>query len=524
MDWAERALAAGVTNPGAHAVASFFHLIGGNYAEAIRVGGEGVALADSPTSPDAFWGYGPLCGALLSTGQYERGREIARLTYASIPSHGPALEAHWASTLAMLEADPDTSPQLLVRAEALAERSQNLHAQVYVVGNSAAYHWRIGQRQEAVAFARRALALCMDQDLRFLEDQARTRLAVYAAIGGVDDPIKELRGAVEAAYENRDWYHVWPCITALATWWNSIGRRDAAGVVLGHLQAHDISSGFPPGGLERAVADASTADDAERRLAEGAALTREQLVEYVLDQLEHQGHSRTAECAFAAGEGGSLPAVDSETSGGAISFDEATALRRVGEGQLRAEVAPGWDVRGNPHGGYLLAIVGRAACHMVAQDDPLSIAASYLAPPEFGEADVSVDVVRAGRRQSTVAVRLVQQDVERVRALVTVGTLADGSPRQWMPDVSAPSIPPPEQCCDIDAVIRAEGEDIALPRKSGWSCACIPTPAGCATSHREHRRSMPGYGWPTAPNPTHWCCSCSPTGSRHRSSRRPDVP
>ena len=68
------------------------------------------------------------------------------------------------------------------------------------------------------------------------------------------------------------------------------------------------------------------------------------------------------------------------------NFDEALALRTVGDGRLTADIQEGWDIRGVPHGGYLLAMVAAAARTVTVQQDPLSVSATYLAPPEFGPA------------------------------------------------------------------------------------------------------------------------------------------
>lgn len=147
---------------------------------------------------------------------------------------------------------------------------------------------------------------------------------------------------------------------------------------------------------------------------------------------------------------------------GAHIFDEAIAVRAAGDGRFDAEIAAGWDVRGIPHGGYLLALVSEAMRHTVVQPDPLSVSATYLAPPRFGPAALHVQVIRAGKRQSTVGVSLVQDDVERVNAVATFGTLGDEAPTVWAEDIVAPPLPPPEQCLDTDAILRAEDEHIAL--------------------------------------------------------------
>ncbi|MCC6434564.1 MAG: thioesterase family protein [Acidimicrobiales bacterium] len=147
---------------------------------------------------------------------------------------------------------------------------------------------------------------------------------------------------------------------------------------------------------------------------------------------------------------------------GAASFDDAIAVRTAGEGRFDATIVEGWDVRGNPHGGYLLALVTRAMRHTVPQPDPLSVSATYLAPPRFGDAQVLVEVIRAGRRQSTVSARLVQDGIERVNAVATFGTLRDEPPHLYADDVAVPSIPPPEACLARELISTAEGEPIAL--------------------------------------------------------------
>jgi hypothetical protein len=42
-------------------------------------------------------------------------------------------------------------------------------------------------------------------------------------------------------------------------------------------------------------------------------------------------------------------------------FDAATALTILGEGTFRGDVSAAWTIAGRPNGGYLLAMLGRAA-------------------------------------------------------------------------------------------------------------------------------------------------------------------
>ncbi len=128
-------------------------------------------------------------------------------------------------------------------------------------------------------------------------------------------------------------------------------------------------------------------------------------------------------------------------------FDHATKIDEVGAGRFVAEVAEGWDVRGNPHGGYLLALLTKAMGYGVTQPDPLTVSANYLAPPRFGPAQIELCVLRAGTRQSTVSGQLIQDGVLRVTAVATFGTVSAAAPQRLTPDVANPRpIPGPESC------------------------------------------------------------------------------
>ncbi|MEU7869744.1 thioesterase family protein [Dactylosporangium sp. NPDC049140] len=99
-------------------------------------------------------------------------------------------------------------------------------------------------------------------------------------------------------------------------------------------------------------------------------------------------------------------------------FAEATA---VVDG--RAELDPQWTVGGRPNGGYLLAVLARAAA-TTAHPHPLSASAVYLAPPECGPAEVAVETLRDGRSVRQARVRLSQGGRACVEALFTLGDLA----------------------------------------------------------------------------------------------------
>lgn len=110
-------------------------------------------------------------------------------------------------------------------------------------------------------------------------------------------------------------------------------------------------------------------------------------------------------------------------------FDTATAITPGEPGRFTAEVDPRWSIAGRTNGGYLLALVGRAAA-AVAGDHEQVVAASatYLSPVPAGEAHLLVDVLRRGRSTAVLRVRVQSPDGEpRVEAHVTCGRLRTGA-------------------------------------------------------------------------------------------------
>ena len=126
-------------------------------------------------------------------------------------------------------------------------------------------------------------------------------------------------------------------------------------------------------------------------------------------------------------------------------FADDTAVERIDDDRFRAECRTGWRVIGGraPNGGYLMAIAARAMALRADRPDPVTLTAHFLSPPEIGPVEVTTEMVREGGRHRTVAARLVQDGVERVRLLGAFGDLdrADGpsrvlrEPPPW-PDVT----------------------------------------------------------------------------------------
>jgi acyl-Coa thioesterase superfamily protein/acyl-CoA thioesterase superfamily protein len=122
----------------------------------------------------------------------------------------------------------------------------------------------------------------------------------------------------------------------------------------------------------------------------------------------------------------------------ATRFAEGSALVPAGSGWFGAELHPEWTIGGKPNGGYLLAILGRAAQAAAPHPDVIAASAHYLRPPEPGPVAVEVEVLRTGRTASQVRARMVQQDRSCVEALLTTGSVGSAAEPYW--DRGLPSV------------------------------------------------------------------------------------
>lgn len=127
-----------------------------------------------------------------------------------------------------------------------------------------------------------------------------------------------------------------------------------------------------------------------------------------------------------------------------MSFARATAVNSS-EHPFTAEIAEGWDVVGNANGGYLLAIGARAMAIAAARPHPVSVTAHYLSPGRPGPITIDPQIIKAGRRLTTVRATLLGEERPLIELLGSFGDLRsiEGPTRV---DAFPPDLPPPEEC------------------------------------------------------------------------------
>lgn len=132
-------------------------------------------------------------------------------------------------------------------------------------------------------------------------------------------------------------------------------------------------------------------------------------------------------------------------------FDAAIAARESGPDRWEVDIPDGWDFFGIPNGGLLMAMAAATLGPRSGHPDPVSVTAHYAAPASAGPAVLEGEVLRTGRRLSTVRGRLSQDAKPIVHLLGTFGDL-DARELGAVYEPGLPALPAVEQCLDDDAL------------------------------------------------------------------------
>lgn len=158
----------------------------------------------------------------------------------------------------------------------------------------------------------------------------------------------------------------------------------------------------------------------------------------------------------------------------AFLLDDAVASLPQGDGVHRVHVTGDWDTANQtPNGGYVLALMLNAVMQESKHPDPLSISITYFRPAVPGDADIIVREVRLGRRVSTYDAVLTQAGKEVAHAVVSTHDWSATGTVEHTPH-RAPSVPAPQDCADVGALIPAGMVPILdryayrAPEAPGW--------------------------------------------------------
>jgi Thioesterase-like superfamily len=158
-------------------------------------------------------------------------------------------------------------------------------------------------------------------------------------------------------------------------------------------------------------------------------------------------------------------------------FADVSALRALGEQRFAGTLHPGWTIGGKPNGGYLLAMLGRAASNVSVHPHVVAASAHYLRPPEPGPVVVEAEVLRAGRSASQVRARMVQGATLCVEGLLTTAVLSGDERPYWSDGLPEVGSVPFDRCLRIPPLLSG-GVPVAIfdevdfrlePASSGFS-------------------------------------------------------
>lgn len=148
----------------------------------------------------------------------------------------------------------------------------------------------------------------------------------------------------------------------------------------------------------------------------------------------------------------------------------------------------GWDIYGNPNGGYVAALMMRAVVDASVaasgHGDPVTSTHHFLRPAKPGPIEIDLVASRMGRTLATFSGVLRQDGKEIIRSLVTLGTAANMDGPELI-TASSPELPPLADCVwpgdDAPNFVRridvvhtptsagySSGQPSGEPRMEGW--------------------------------------------------------
>nr|WP_228046547.1 thioesterase family protein [Saccharopolyspora sp. HNM0983] len=118
----------------------------------------------------------------------------------------------------------------------------------------------------------------------------------------------------------------------------------------------------------------------------------------------------------------------------------------MGDGSCTASLDPDWSVGDRPHGGYLLAVLARAA-ELATGESPLAVSAQFLHAPRVGPVLIRTERLKTGRTTAVLRLVLEQRGRACVDATVTTGEFAaDEAEWSQVPDMP---VNPPTSAIDL---------------------------------------------------------------------------
>lgn len=145
---------------------------------------------------------------------------------------------------------------------------------------------------------------------------------------------------------------------------------------------------------------------------------------------------------------------------GVSDLEHATRVEARNGGYV-ASLSEDWEIWG-PNGGYLATFALRAVGMVAEIQQPASFYCHFLSSPAFDAVELSVSVLKRGRRAESFAVQMTQAGKPILHALVKTAADAQGYSHQHP---EAPTVPRPETLKSYEELLPAAKR----PRFSFWN-------------------------------------------------------
>ncbi|MBB4933683.1 hypothetical protein F4561_004503 [Lipingzhangella halophila] len=129
-------------------------------------------------------------------------------------------------------------------------------------------------------------------------------------------------------------------------------------------------------------------------------------------------------------------------------FDTATTVTDAGGGHFTAELDAGYLIGSAMNGGYVMAVMQRAALTGSQHPHPVSSSYVFLRPASAGPADIAVTPLKTGRTVSTYQVTASQNGALLISGTIAAGTLDPAAAPEY--EAAQPDLPPMERCGRFD--------------------------------------------------------------------------
>ena len=304
LDWTERTLAhpagRGLAEAAVYGRAATVAWVSSEFTQAIDLATRGLALVPDDSGPGAALCLAAVGIASLFLGRLDQAQAVvAPLQAAFANCTDPLTVCQCAFSLVTLAAQRDHAP-----VPGYAERAVAAATPTGSPALLARCAWIEGMQHRlasppdvpaGLACHRRGVALARDAGARLEVAQNLMAIASVSVHHGLDDADAALTEGISYAHDLRFWPTVWILIAHTAYHLGQSGRPYPAGVLTGHLEAQQPavltlihrSAMFTGAGLS------ITGPEALQGKSVGAAMDRNELVDYALDTLSGGRNPRT---------------------------------------------------------------------------------------------------------------------------------------------------------------------------------------------------------------------------------------